>query len=578
MRERLLTALICTALLTSMIPAVTASGPSDSLIWGVSYDWADLDDDQETLTGVSPAQIIEDLEQAAMIAKFDLDALSIISGNSFLFVEQWEDDGTTSVDDAHGNSHTVTTRHTEITMRHGTRNDQGLVTNWEDDNSSIDVWYRASQTSLAVFDIVYTEYLDSQSRHIGADLEMTGSASQDSELELEIELQGGGESYDADIEFGLSFAVTVDSITSEWRSGEPLDLLGTMSYDDVYEEGLCWGDECGMVSGDYSVSAEYEFALAGVPMEQIGLPADALDISISDSVTSAGAFFEEFDTAIYTSHRTPSCNGLNPAMDADIGLDADVEVQCRQILPIFSPGLLGMAAVSLSSSFTDGSAFEAASNELSHELETIAEDLYGEYEGNGSASEVFVCDDGTEIPAYWVNDGEEDCANGEDEYGIEETGVEAMAEAWADSDLERTAETFIEAFLDLNEQHTSNPAIHLENACITMLWDNSEKMVVGVGWMQDGYMMVGPDIDGVADHSVDFGIEYLVGDAARTAQAAASDLDSLVGLAPPSAHDARDVDELLGIDDEEGVFVPGVGAMLTIGLLGAAALSQRREE
>jgi len=179
MRERLLTALICTALLTSMIPAVSASGPSDSLIWGISYDWADLDDDQETLTGISPALIIEDLEQAAMIAKFDLDALTIISGNSFIFVEQWEDDGATTIEDGDGDSHTVTSRHTEITLRHGTRNDQGLISNWEDENSSIDILYRASQTSLAVYDIAYTEYLDSQLRHIGADLIMTGSVSQD---------------------------------------------------------------------------------------------------------------------------------------------------------------------------------------------------------------------------------------------------------------------------------------------------------------------------------------------------------------------------------------------------------------
>lgn len=577
MRERLLTALICTALLTSMIPAATASGPSDSLIWGISYDWANLDDDQETLTGVSPAQTIADLEEAARLAKFDLDALSVISGNTFIFVEQWEDDGTTSVDDAHGNSHTVSTRHTEITLRHGTRNDQGLVTNWEDDNSSIDIWYRAEQTSLAVFDVAYTEYLDSQMRHIGADLSMTGSVSQDAELELEIELAGGGESYDADVEFGLSFGVTVDSITSEWRVGQPIDFLGTMSYDDVYEEWPC-RDDCGMVSGDYSVSAEYEFSSAGVPLEQLGLPADALDISISDSVTSAGAFFEDFDTAIYTSDRTPACNGLNPSMDADLGLGPDVEVQCRQVLPIFSPGLLGMAGVSMASAFTDSSAFEAAAEELSHELETIAGDLYGEYDDNNSASGVFVCDDGTEIPEYWVNDGEEDCAGGEDEYGIESTGVEAMAEAWAESDLEQTIETFFEVYYDLMDDHISNPALDIENACITTLWDSSEKMVVGVAWMHDGYMMVGPDIEGVGDHSVDFGIEYLVGDAARTAQAAASDLDSLVGLAPPSQHDARDVDELLGIEDEDGVFVPGVGVMMTLGLLGAAALSQRREE
>lgn len=580
MRERLLTALICTALLTSMIPAVSASGPSDSLIWGVSYDWADLDDDQETLTGISPALIIEDLEQAAMIAKFDLDALTVISGNSFIFVEQWEDDGATTIEDGDGDTHTVTTRHTEITLRHGTRNDQGLISNWEDENSSIDILYRASQTSLAVYDIAYTEYLDSQLRHIGADLIMTGSASQDFELELLFELAGGGESYDADIEFGASFGFNVDSITSEWRTTDPVDILGPMSHDGYSGDDLCWGDQCGMVSGDYSVSAEYDFSLAGIPTEELDLSADALDLSISDTVTSAGAFFEEFDTGFYSSDRTPACNGLNPSMDADLGQDADVEVQCRQVVPVFSPGLLGMAAVSTASAFTDSSAFEAAIEELTHELESIGEDLEDEAnDGNDSAADVFVCDDGTEIPSYWVNDGEEDCPDGSDEYGTELDGAEAMLEAWSESDLESTMETFIEALEDLLDDHVSNPAIDLEQGCLTTLWDSSEKMIVGIAWMQDGYMLEGPDITGVGDHSVDLGIEYLVGDTARAAQVAASDLNNLVGLAPPSQHDARDVDELLGNDENEtGVFVPGVGILATIGLLGASALSQRRDE
>jgi hypothetical protein len=104
-------------------------------------------------------------------------------------------------------------------------------------------------------------------------------------------------------------------------------------------------------------------------------------------------------------------------------------------------------------------------------------------------------------------------------------------------------------------------------------------MIVGIAWMQDGYMLEGPDITGVGDHTVDLGIEYLVGDTARAAQAAASDLNNLVGLAPPSQHDARDVDELLGTDENEtGAFVPSVGILATIGLLGASALSQRRDE
>ena len=578
MRERLFTSLICLIFLSSTIPVATATGPSDSIIWGITYDWANLDDDQETMTGVSPLQIFEDLEQAAMIAKFDLEALSLISGNSFIFIEQWEDDGTTQIEDGDGDLHTVIVRHTEITLRHGSRNDQGIIAFWEDANSSIDISYRASQNLLAVFDIVYTEYLTSNLEHIGADMSVTGSANQESELGLEFDLRGGGESFDADVEFEVSSGISVDSITSEWRTLEPIDILRQMSIDGSEFDG-CW-DVCGMVSGDYSVSANYDFSLSGIPTEEIGLSADVLDLSISDTVTSAGAFYESFDTGYFAGDRTPACNGLNPQMQADLGTGGDVEVQCRQVIPPFSPGLLGMFAISLSSSFTDSSAFEAAAEELAEEIESIAEDVgEGIQDNESSADDIFVCDDGTEIPAYWVNDGEEDCPDGSDEYGTELDGAEAMIEAWSNSDLGSTMSTFMETLEELLSDNVENPAIEMDNACLTTLWDSSESIVVGAAWMQDGYMIVGPEIDGVGDHNVQFGIEYLVGDDARAAQVAASNLENLGDLAPPSQHDARDIDGLVGDEESEsGVFVPGVGILSTLALLGASALSQGRNE
>ncbi len=190
-----------------------------------------------------------------------------------------------------------------------------------------------------------------------------------------------------------------------------------------------------------------------------------------------------------------------------------------------------------------------------------------------------MCDDGTEIPAYWVNDGEEDCPDGSDEYGTELDGPEAMIEAWSNSDLGSTMSTFIETLNELLSDNVENPVIELENACLTTLWDSSESMVVGAAWMQDGYMIVGPEIDGVGDHNVQFGIDYLVGDDARAAQAEASNLDNLGGLAPPSQHDAREVDGLVGEEEaESGLFVPAVSMLSTLALLGASALSQRRNE
>ena len=579
MRQISVASFVTILILTSISPIVSASGPSDSVIWGVSYDWSELDNDQETLTGVSPSEIFQDLEQAAIIAKFDLDALSIITGNTYLFFEQWEDEGTISFEDANGDLYDATVRNTEITMRHGSRNDQGISTSWIDENSSIDIDYRASQTGLVVLDILYTEYLNSDSLHLGADLTITGTAEQSTELEFVVDLVGGGESYDIDVELGFISGISIDSIVSEWRTYEPLPLLNDMSndsIDDSYDNG-----EIGMVSGDYSVSANYDLSLDGIPTEELDISADALDISISDTVTSAGAFYENFRTMIWTGETSPPCNGLNPAMDADIGEENSVRVQCRQVFPIFSPGLLGMAAVSMSSAFTDSSAFDAASEELIQELSSTFEDAMGDIQEdeNSTASDVFICDDGTEIPAYWVNDGEDDCPDGSDEYESNLSGPEAMVDAWANSDLSDTIQMFTNSLSELLSDNTESPTFEIGNACFTTLWDSSEMMVVGFAWMQDGYMILGPDIDGIGVHSTELGIDYLVGDNARNAQASASNLESLVSLAPPSEHDARTIDELVGIDDEESsdFAVPGFGISATLTILCLTAILAKRD-
>ena len=579
MRQNTVALFVTILLLTSFSPVISASGPSDSVIWGVSYDWSELDNDQETLTGISPSEIFQDLEQAAIIAKFDLDALSIITGNTYLFFEQWEDEGTISFEDANGDLYDATVRNTEITLRHGSRNDQGISTSWVDENSSIDIDYRASQTGLVVLDVLYTEYLNSDSEHLGADLTITGTAEQATDVEFSVDLTGGGESYDAEVGLGVITGITIDSIVSEWRTFEPLPLLTNMSYDSI-DYRYDWGD-FGMVSGDYSVSANYDLSLEGIPTEELDISADALDISISDTVTSAGAFYEDFGTMIWTGESSPPCNGLNPAMDADIGGENPVQVQCRQVFPIFSPGLLGMAAVSMNSAFTDSSAFEAASEELIQELSSTVEDAMDDIQEdeNSTASDVFICDDGTEIPAYWVNDGEEDCPDGSDEYENELSGPEAMVDAWANSDLSSTMEMFTDSLSELLSDNTESPTFEIENACFTTLWDSSEMMVVGFAWMQDGYMILGPDIDGIGVHSTQLGIDYLVGDNARNAQASASNLESLVSLAPPSQHDARTIDELVGINQEESsdFAVPGIGIYATLTILFLSAILAKRD-
>jgi len=54
------------------------------------------------------------------------------------------------------------------------------------------------------------------------------------------------------------------------------------------------------------------------------------------------------------------------------------------------------------------------------ECEQLTDGRWACVRADDDGDDVFVCDDGTEIPASWENDGEEDCTNGEDEWDVEE--------------------------------------------------------------------------------------------------------------------------------------------------------------
>ena len=151
MSNRLLPALVCLLMMTSTAPTVLANGPSDSLIWGISYDWSNMDEDQVTLMGIDPEEVYDELEEAAQYATFNLVIANVLSGSSHFFLEQWDTSGTMTVEDAHGNSHEVTERNTIMTFRHGSRIDSGAIMYWEDGNENIDIWY----TYMIYINILY---------------------------------------------------------------------------------------------------------------------------------------------------------------------------------------------------------------------------------------------------------------------------------------------------------------------------------------------------------------------------------------------------------------------------------------
>ena len=240
MNQRILSSFVCLLLLTSIAPTAAAVGPSDSAIWGISYDWGDFEDDVLDMTGVDTNAVNEDLELAADYAGFDLDSDQVLSGSSHFFIESWDDDETVEIQDIHGNTHQVTKRVTELTVRHGLLTDVGFTAAWIDNNESIDIWYSASQEMVLVIDATYVEYVDSDLLVYGADLEMSGVVSNAADLSMNLQVIAAGEVEAPEVDLGYSISMEVPSLSSEWRVDHPLDYLQQLNQEpsESNEDGI----------------------------------------------------------------------------------------------------------------------------------------------------------------------------------------------------------------------------------------------------------------------------------------------------------------------------------------------------
>ena len=208
-----------------MAPTAAAIGPSDSVIWGISYDWGNYENDIEEMTGIDTNAINEDLEDAADYAGFIIESDQVISGMTQFFVESWDEDELVEITDANGDTHELTKRVTELTIRHGSLADMGFTTAWTDEDESIDIWMSASTEDLFVIDAMYTEYVDDELMVYGGDLEMSGEFSMENEMAFNVQVIAADEVLSPELGMGFSLSFEIPSIESEWRTGEPMDYL-----------------------------------------------------------------------------------------------------------------------------------------------------------------------------------------------------------------------------------------------------------------------------------------------------------------------------------------------------------------
>ena len=587
MNERLLSASICLLLLTSMAPTVAAVGPNDSVIWGISYDWGNYENDIEELTGIDTNAVNEDLEEAADFAGFLLESDQVVSGMTQFFIESWDDDDAVEITDANGDTHEVTKRMTELTIRHGNLGDSGFTAAWTDENESIDIWTSASVEQLFVIDAVYTEYVDDGLMVYGGDLDMSGEFSLESNMEFNLQVIAADEVLAPELGMGFSVSFEIPSITSEWRADEPLDYLHHLSEESTEEfnnESREGEYHSGLVEGDFSTITGYSMMLSieGIPAEEFDINLDAFNVQLSDSIPGQGTFSEDmtvFSGAMWD-WECPPVDGVEN-VDIDPSSNDTVSAQCGLAPPI-SMGMASMMGISMMMAFDSGvqELFSAIEEQVGAWLEEIdpeedtfvcdnGEEIPAEWENDGEidcddgsdenesgGDGTYTCDNGQVIPASWVNDGEEDCEDGSDEDGSEDVFQKYidMFEALNNSNLQKTMEAFGEKLEELIEDNDpSEPLANLDDMCPIMFWDTSNSRVLGMALMEtdggeDYEVLLGPEILGVKQHSYELSVQYLTGQDARDAKLDILGLIELRDIAPDSKHDVEELYDILGED------------------------------
>jgi hypothetical protein len=590
MNQRVLSSFVCLLLLTSIAPTAAAVGPSDSVIWGISYDWGDFEGDVLDMTGVDTNAVNEDLEEAADYAGFDLELDQVLSGSSHFFIESWDDDETVEIQDIHGNTHQVTKRVTELTVRHGLLADAGFTAAWVDNDEAINIWYSVSQEMVLVIDATYVEYVDSDLLVYGADLEMSGEVSNTADLSMNLQVIAAGEVESPEVDLGYSISMEVPSLSSEWRVDQPLDYLQQLN-EEPSESNESESNESefnsggGIIEGTFTTLTGYSLSvgISGIPTEEIGVNLDTFNVELSDNVPGQGTFSESFQNIegqmAEWNWDCPPVSG-NEELTID---DTTVEVQCGLAAPL-SPGMAVMMAQSLAPAFDNG--IQELSSVIQEQIESWMEEISGgeggdgvfvcdngeeipaswendgevdcsdgSDENGGGGDGVFVCDNGEEIPASWENDGEDDCSDGSDENdgsmeGSEEfERLESMMEALMESNLNKTMEAFAEKLDELVEDNIpSEPVLDLEESCALLFWTTDDSRVVGFAVLNSGEILLGPSVFGVKEHDVELNVQYYDGDNARASKMNILGITELRDIAPDSKHDNSLLYEILGSD------------------------------
>ena len=171
--------LIALLLCLSTIPmTVSAQGDSiqNEVAYGIEYDWSNLDEDIDSLTGINLNEILSRTMLAATDAGLTLTVAQLSTGSSNIYVESAEDRTATTIEIG-GESHSVWTRATDVTIRHAVLFDSALVTEWIDssgaDPTGFDGYLSVDSENAVAVDVNMVEYFDDDYNLYGIDMDFS---------------------------------------------------------------------------------------------------------------------------------------------------------------------------------------------------------------------------------------------------------------------------------------------------------------------------------------------------------------------------------------------------------------------
>ena len=375
-------------------------------------------------------------------AGFNLDLGQLTTGSTNVYVHQTEDISAQTVENLNGTGVQVWSRTSDVTLRHGVLSNAIIMTDWSEttfgsNTTSFDVDVVATAENILTVDILYTEYLNDAYELVGADMNIDMTVGADLDLGVDISLEGGGEDLNVDFDTGIDFTYSIASEDAEWRLGQPSPIYIQAAQND-HTQMFCVEDAedvevviegsgdaeihdlCGELSGTFAGTADYELSLTGLPTEEFGLDAGEFDITVSDNLAESGNYQGDADELDGTSFSMRS----DTPLQVDLGDGTNLNVVACDTCPPGSPmmfAMMGGVLAQASGAFGEAVADELEAN-IEDSLADVFEDLFGigdSAEGNGmdngETTPMFTCDDGDLIRLSYVNNGYEDCYDGEDE-------------------------------------------------------------------------------------------------------------------------------------------------------------------